>query len=69
MKFRAKVIMTFIFVILFTVVAGNFFRISVLNNKKYQEMANDRHFGSIIIPAHRGSIYDAKSTALALLTS
>ena len=65
MKFRAKVIMTFIFVILFTVVAGNFFRISVLNNKKYQEMANDQHFGSIVISANRGSIYDAKGTPLA----
>nr|MCR4890410.1 peptidoglycan glycosyltransferase [Ruminococcus sp.] len=65
MKRRASLLMTSAFCVLFTVVAGNFFKISVLENKKYQDMANDRHFGSIIIPAHRGSIYDAKSTALA----
>lgn len=65
MKLRTRFIMTSVFFGLFAVVAGNFFNISVLNNKKYQAMANDQHFGSIIIPAHRGSIYDAKATPLA----
>lgn len=65
MKFRAKIVMTIAFFILFAVVAGNFFRISVLNNDKYQAMANDQHFGSITISAHRGSIYDSQGTALA----
>lgn len=65
MKFRAKYIMIAAFFGLFGTVAANFFKISVLDNKKYQEMANDQHFGSIIIPAHRGSIYDAKETPLA----
>ncbi|MBP5363653.1 MAG: PASTA domain-containing protein [Ruminococcus sp.] len=65
MKLRTRIIMTSVFFGLFAVVAGNFFNISVLNNKKYQAMANDQHFGSIIIPAHRGSIYDSKSTPLA----
>ena len=65
MKFRTKIIMTTAFLGLFGVVAGNFFKISVLDNKKYQNMANDQHFGSIIIPAHRGSIYDSKATPLA----
>lgn len=65
MKFRTRFIMIAAFFILFGVVAGNFFKISVLDNKKYQAMANDQHFGSIIIPAHRGSIYDSKGTALA----
>ncbi len=65
MKFRAKFVMTLVFFILFTAVAVNFFRISVIQNRKYQEMANDQHFGSIIISAHRGSIYDAKGTPLA----
>ena len=65
MKLRTRFIMTSAFFGLFAVVAGNFFNISVLNNKKYQAMANDQHFGSIIIPAHRGSIYDAKATPLA----
>ena len=65
MKLRTRFIMTSVFFGLFTVVAGNFFNISVLNNKKYQAMANGQHFGSIIIPAHRGSIYDSKATPLA----
>jgi len=65
MKIRTKITMTIVFFILFTFVAGNFFRISVLMNKEYQAKANDQHFGSIPISAHRGSIYDSKGTALA----
>ena len=65
MKFRARIIMTAVFMVLFGLVAGNFFRISVLNNRKYQAMANDRHFGSISISAHRGTIYDANGAVFA----
>lgn len=65
MKFRAKIIMTTAFFLLFAMVVRKFFIISVIENKKYQEMANDQHFGSITISAHRGSIYDSKGTALA----
>lgn len=65
MKFRAKITMTGAFLLLFTGVAANFFNISVIKNKEYQTMANDQHFGSIPISAHRGSIYDSKGTALA----
>ncbi len=65
MKFRVRVTMTSVFIVLFAVVVINFFRISVLNNEKYEAMANDQHFGSIPISAHRGSIYDANGTALA----
>ena len=65
MKFRTKAVMTASFSLLFAAVTANFFNISVLNNRKYQEMANAQHFGSITISAHRGSIYDAKGTALA----
>ncbi len=65
MKIRTKITMTIVFFILFAFVAGNFFRISVLMNKEYQAKANDQHFGSIPISAHRGSIYDSKGTALA----
>jgi stage V sporulation protein D (sporulation-specific penicillin-binding protein) len=57
--------MTAAFSVLFAAVAGNFFKISVLDNKKYQEMANDQHFGSISISAHRGTIYDANGVTLA----
>ena len=36
MRFRAKIVMTAVFVVLFGAVAANFFRISVIDNKKYQ---------------------------------
>lgn len=65
MKIRTKIVMTLVFFILFAFVAGNFFKISVVENKKYQAMANDQHFGSITISANRGSIYDSKGMALA----
>ena len=65
MRFRSKIVMTAAFSVLFAAVAGNFFKISVLNNRKYQNMANDQHFGSVSISAHRGSIYDSKGVALA----
>lgn len=65
MKFRAKITMTGVFLLLFSGVAANFFNISVIKNKEYQAMANEQHFGSIPISAHRGSIYDSKGTALA----
>lgn len=65
MKFRSKIVMTAAFSTLFAVVVGNFFKISILENEKYQTMANDMHFGSIPISAHRGSIYDSTGTPLA----
>lgn len=65
MRFRSKIVMTAAFSLLFAAVAGNFFKISVLDNKKYQNMANDQHFGSVSISAHRGSIYDSKGVTLA----
>ncbi len=65
MRFRTKFVMTAVFSILFTAVAANFFKISVLENKEYQEKANDQHFASISITAHRGSIYDKNGVALA----
>ncbi|MDE6091727.1 MAG: peptidoglycan glycosyltransferase, partial [Ruminococcus sp.] len=65
MKFRIRVVMTGVFFLLFLMVAMNFFKISVVENEKYQAMANDQHFGSILISAHRGSIYDSHGSPLA----
>lgn len=65
MRFRTKIIMTAVFFVLFFLIALNFFKISVVNNDKYQAMANSQHFGSITISAHRGSIYDANGNVLA----
>lgn len=65
MRFRTKFVMTAVFFVLFSLIAINFFKISVINNNKYQAMANSQHFGSITISAHRGTIFDAKGNALA----
>ncbi len=65
MKFRVKIVMGLVFCVLFGIVIANFFRISVLQNDEYQAMANDMHFGSITISAHRGTIYDSTGTTLA----
>ena len=65
MKKRTRYLMTVVFFVLFTIVAGNFFKISVIENKRYQAMANDQHFGAITIPAHRGTIYDCNNVTLA----
>ncbi len=65
MRFRTKFVMTAVFFVLFALISINFFKISVVNNKKYQAMANSQHFGSITISAHRGTIYDSNGNALA----
>ena len=43
----------------------NLFRTSVTDSAKYQTMANDNQFGSTIVSANRGSIYDANGKILA----
>ena len=41
------------------------FVVSVVDNSKYEGMANNYHFGTMTLSANRGAIYDANSTALA----
>ena len=41
------------------------FKLSVLDNKFYQEKANEYHFGTISISANRGAIYDSNGVILA----
>ena len=65
MIFRTRIIMIFVFMILFGIVAGRFFYLSVMENDFYQSKANEQHFGSIKISANRGSIFDAKGITLA----
>lgn len=43
----------------------NIFRLTILDHDTYTDMANSRQFGSITIPAARGTIYDANGTILA----
>jgi len=64
-KARTGRLMSLAFVGLFAVATYNIFKISVLDNNKYQQMANSYHFGSIPIPAHRGSIYDTNGIPMA----
>ena len=41
------------------------FKLSVLDNKFYQDKANADHFGAISISANRGAIYDTNGVILA----
>lgn len=41
------------------------FVVSVVDNGKYEGMANNYHFGTMTLSANRGAIYDANGTALA----
>ncbi len=43
----------------------NLFKISITDNEKYQVLANENQFGSTIVKANRGSIYDANGKILA----
>lgn len=43
----------------------NIFRLTILRHDEFTDMANSRQFGTIVIPAERGTIYDANGTILA----
>ncbi len=65
MQRRTSLFMTILISIIFLGIAGWIFYLSVVQNKMYQSKANDYHFGTINISAHRGSIYDANGVTLA----
>lgn len=44
---------------------ANLFRIMVIQHSEYTERASSRQFGTITLPASRGTIYDATGTVLA----
>lgn len=46
-------------------VIGQLFKISIIDNEMYEELANNYHFGTMTLDASRGSIYDANGTVLA----
>jgi stage V sporulation protein D (sporulation-specific penicillin-binding protein) len=56
--------MAFLFVLAIALVC-NIFKISVIDNAKYQELANSNQFNSITISASRGSIYSSDGSILA----
>ncbi len=59
-----RVLLSVIILIVFALI-GQLFKVSILDNKFYQDMANADHFGAITIAADRGSIYDANGVILA----
>jgi len=65
MQRRISLFMTIVMSLIFLGISGWLFYISVIQNKLYQAKANDYHFGTINISAHRGSIYDTNGTPLA----
>lgn len=65
MRKRSSLFMTIVMSAVFLGIAGWIFYLSVVQNKFYQAKANDYHFGTIDISAHRGSIYDTNGTPLA----
>lgn len=46
-------------------VTGKLFKVSVIDNEKYETLANNYHFSTITLDAIRGAIYDANGTVLA----
>ncbi len=54
-----------VIIFLVTAISINLFKVSVLDNKFYQEKANADHFGAITISANRGAIYDTNGVILA----
>ena len=57
MQRRISLFMTIVVSLVFLGISGWLFYLSVIQNKLYQAKANDYHFGTISISAHRDSIY------------
>lgn len=65
MKVRTnRVILAFMILCVIALII-KLFKLSILDNKFYQEKANADHFGSISISADRGAIYDTNGVILA----
>lgn len=65
MKVRVYIILFTVICVFAGMVVVHLFKISVIDHKKYAQYANNYHFGTISLPAERGSIYDANGTPLA----
>lgn len=62
--YSATVVMTAL-LLMAAVLIGNIFNLTILRHDEFTDMANSRQFGTITIPAERGTIYDANGTILA----
>lgn len=65
MKKRTNRIVLIAILIFVGCIIARLFKLSVLDNKFYQEKANEYHFGTISISANRGAIYDSNGVILA----
>ncbi|MGN0621275.1 MAG: penicillin-binding transpeptidase domain-containing protein [Porcipelethomonas sp.] len=65
MKKRTNRFVLSAIMILVVLVIWKLFKLSVVDNKFYQDKANGYHFGPISISANRGSIYDCNGVILA----
>ena len=65
MKLRANALILSFVLLCAAALSVNLFRIMILQHAEYTEKANSRQFGTIILPAARGSIYDTNGTILA----
>lgn len=65
MKKRTNRIVLIAILIFVGCIIVRLFKLSVLDNKFYQEKANEYHFGTISISANRGAIYDSNGVILA----
>lgn len=63
-NYSASVVMILLLCAAFALIA-NIFKLTILEHDTFTEMANSRQFGTIVIPAERGTIYDANGTILA----
>ncbi|MCH5348326.1 MAG: PASTA domain-containing protein [Oscillospiraceae bacterium] len=65
MRFKLNLIVLPVFLAFTGWILVNLFRTSITDNNKYQALANENQFGSTIVKANRGSIYDANGKILA----
>ncbi len=65
MKKRTNIFVLFVMMFMAAAVIIRLFKLSVVDNKFYQDKANEYHFGPITISANRGSIYDCNGVILA----
>lgn len=65
MKVRANAVILSVILCCAAALTINLFRIMVIQHKEYTDKANSRQFGTTVLPAARGSIYDANGAVLA----
>lgn len=65
MRFKLNLIILPAFLAFTGWILVNLFQTSITDNNKYQALANENQFGSTIVRANRGSIYDANGKILA----